>query len=442
MRKYRREPLTFVNLALALANDYVQLYVIDPENDSYVEYSHKDDTDTIEQVAVGENFFEDVPHNAREQVYEEDLEQFLAAFRKEVITEALNGGRSFSITYRLVINGTPRYFFLKTIRATDRSIVIGVQDIDEQKRRELEAQAESRAYSEIAQSLASLFEVIYHVDISTNHYTEYSSSESYARLGLNNKGDDFFTRAKQDIDLVIHPDDRNRVIAQLERETMLDSLEKNGVLQITYRQILDNRIQYVELLAFFKQGDSDSIVIGVRNIDAQKRREQSMEKKTQTFIDMANRDALTAVKNKRAYAQAETELDKKISDNTIEDFAIVICDINGLKTINDTMGHNAGDEFIKNGCKDICDIFQHSPVFRIGGDEFAVIVAGSDYNMRDELMDRFSDIQTEHKTNGGVTIACGISDFDRKKDMCVQDVFERADAFMYNNKKMFKDNKI
>ena len=132
------------------------------------------------------------------------------------------------------------------------------------------------------------------------------------------------------------------------------------------------------------------------------------------------------------------ELDEKITNDEITDFAIVICDINGLKNVNDTKGHNAGDEFIKSGCKDICDVFEHSPVFRIGGDEFAVIVKDRDFADRERLMEEFLKIQEQHRRTGLVTIACGISEFDKDKDIRVQDVFERADSLMYHNKKEFK----
>ena len=112
---------------------------------------------------------------------------FLNAFQKEAVVQALADGKSFSLTYRRNINGEPRYFFLKTIRQNDKDIIIGVQDVDAEKRKELEAAAESRTYSEIAESLASLFEVIYYIDINTGNYKEYSASESYAQLGFRQK---------------------------------------------------------------------------------------------------------------------------------------------------------------------------------------------------------------------------------------------------------------
>lgn len=564
MKKHDKSPISFARLALALANDYCSIYVINAEDDSYVEYSPSGDDKELVQVSSGKNFYEAVPHNCRELVYKDDQEFFLKAFKKSSVTQALENGRSFSLTYRLVIDGVPRYFFLKTIRSDDRSIVIGVRDIDAEKRKELENEKNSRAYAEIAKSLASLFELIYHIDIETGSYTEYSSSESFSKQGFGRSGNDFFERAKEDMKRVIHPDDRENIINKLERNVLLKALRQKGTVSLTYQQLVDNEYHYVNLLAFIQKADKEHIVVGVRNIDAEKSREaqsqtfsdialalakryeviylvnivtneyteysasenyrklkvgttgkdffaesqmnmkrdiyepdlhmmstvmqkenlmkgistygkvpvnyrlmldgrpqyvslyavrpqddsdhiiiavanidEAMQKEF-AYQDMANKDSLTGVKNKRAYAQAEAELDDYIAKFTQPPFSVVVCDINGLKEVNDTKGHNAGDAFIRNACSIICNIFKHSPVFRIGGDEFAVIMKGSDYDERTHLMEELNKVLEANKHNGMVILAAGISDFDPDLDMRVQDVFERADNLMYDNKKICK----
>ena len=155
-------------------------------------------------------------------------------------------------------------------------------------------------------------------------------------------------------------------------------------------------------------------------------------------MDMANRDELTGVKNKRSYAQTEMQIDNRISGGDTPEFSVVVCDLNCLKQTNDKYGHNAGDDFIRESCKLICNVFTHSPVFRVGGDEFAVILRDSDYERRYELLINLDKILGDNKRNGIKPIAVGMSDFESSKDIRVQDVFERADAQMYKDKRMCK----
>ena len=158
-----------------------------------------------------------------------------------------------------------------------------------------------------------------------------------------------------------------------------------------------------------------------------------------TFKNMANTDSLTGIRNKHAYSEAEALLNQRIRQNDIDKLGVVVCDINGLKLANDTLGHAAGDKLIKDACSLICEYFTHGAVYRIGGDEFVVLLKGHDYDCRLELLDTLRGNMLRNKDEGKVTVAFGISDFDRSVDMRVQDVFERADAAMYKYKKSFKN---
>ena len=159
--------VSFTSLAIALASDYNSLYVVDTQDDSYVEYAPSGVQKDLVPISRGDKFFEDVPHNVEKLVWPEDQASFLKAFQKDAMLRALETGLSFSHTYRLIIDGMPRYFFLKAIRA-DGYIVIGVRDIDVQMQKQLESEAASRIYAQIAQSLASRYEVIYYVNTVTN----------------------------------------------------------------------------------------------------------------------------------------------------------------------------------------------------------------------------------------------------------------------------------
>lgn len=149
-------------------------------------------------------------------------------------------------------------------------------------------------------------------------------------------------------------------------------------------------------------------------------------------------DPLTGVKSKHAFLISEKQYDDAIGEHSAKEFAIAVCDVNGLKVINDTQGHKAGDEYIKNAGIMICDIFQHSPVYRIGGDEFVVILTGRDYTIRKELVLALHDRSVVNIGSGGVVISGGYSDYDPEKDSTFHDVFERADALMYKEKQLLK----
>lgn len=149
-------------------------------------------------------------------------------------------------------------------------------------------------------------------------------------------------------------------------------------------------------------------------------------------------DPLTGVGSGNAFLEIQKDYDVSIHDGTKGEFAVVVCDANGPKAVNDTLGRRAGDEFIVDACHMICDFFQHSPVYRTGGDEFAVILEGRDYLIRKELVIALHDRSVEHLGTGEVVIAGGLAEYRPGEDTDFRDVLERADAYMHEEKKLLK----
>lgn len=165
-----------------------------------------------------------------------------------------------------------------------------------------------------------------------------------------------------------------------------------------------------------------------------------LQKKLTKTSRVANRDPLTGVRSMAAYTDKIDEL-KAYTESQVRGFSLVECDVNGLKHVNDTFGHDVGDIYIVNACRTICNVFKHSPVYRIGGDEFVVVLQGMDFDKREKLLEELREAVNEglSKTDvahGRVSLAAGIADYDPDKDKTVGDVLKRADISMYNNKKM------
>ncbi|MCR5419548.1 MAG: diguanylate cyclase [Lachnospiraceae bacterium] len=156
----------------------------------------------------------------------------------------------------------------------------------------------------------------------------------------------------------------------------------------------------------------------------------------------ANTDALTGVKNRNAFELSQRRINAEIESGEEVDFSIVICDVNGLKAINDNVGHDEGNKLLINACRLICRTFKRSPVFRIGGDEFVVILRNDDYEMRQDLvgglMKRMTAQNYDPMDINKVSFAIGMADFDPEIDKECTDVFKRADVIMYEHKKSIK----
>ncbi|MDO5476167.1 MAG: EAL domain-containing protein [Eubacteriales bacterium] len=163
-----------------------------------------------------------------------------------------------------------------------------------------------------------------------------------------------------------------------------------------------------------------------------------MNKRSVENERMANIDPMTGVKSKHAYLVREKEIDEAIEEGSLETLAVVVCDVNGLKKINDTLGHKAGDEYICAACKMVCEIFAHSPVYRIGGDEFVMILTGRDYILRKDLLKLLHDRSVANISAGGVVVSGGVSEYVPGQDRKFHDIFERADELMYEEKQLLK----
>ena len=160
---------------------------------------------------------------------------------------------------------------------------------------------------------------------------------------------------------------------------------------------------------------------------------------------LAYRDALTGVKNKTAYQEAERRLEEQMRNGRPE-FAVIVLDINNLKKINDHYGHDFGDMFIVDACRLICKSFPHSPVYRIGGDEFVVILEGADYANCTHLLESFHDAIEEYNRSDQqdkhLSIARGIAVYNSVTDLVFSNVFKRADDAMYHNKADMKRKRV
>ena len=446
-KEIARQREVYNQITASLAGQYDTLYYIDIETSTYVEISSTDEYKKLNVPATGKDFFAESRRSIRKYVHPEDQESVLKLHYKDAMLLNLKHRNSFSMAYRLVVDNQVKHIRHTEIMSGDKKhIIVCVENIDEEVRASLEfkeTKEKSVTYSRIAESLASHYDLIYYIDVQTQHYIEFSSHKLYGELDIKEEGDDFFRIAEQNAERVIHPEDRDRIIAFVNRDNFISQLENNRCLVEDYRMVVDGGEPQYTRMTVSMSSDKTHFIMCIENRQEAVRKEKELLQSLSMANEFARKDGLTGTRNKTAYHEYEKGLEQELYENKDLKFGIVICDLNDLKLINDTQGHKAGDDYIKSACKLICRVFAHSPVFRVGGDEFAVVLKGQDYVERGNLMDSFRrQIEENIRIGNGALVASGMAEYQSDSDRSVDDVFKRADSRMYEDKVHIKELKL
>ena len=160
--------------------------------------------------------------------------------------------------------------------------------------------------------------------------------------------------------------------------------------------------------------------------------------------ELANKDALTNVGNSMAYEHLINQINEHIQEEPQFEFGVAMFDLNSLKQINDTLGHQCGDAAIIKLSKIICKLFSHSKVFRIGGDEFVAILQNEDYRNAKTIIEKFRKLMDKNVNDTSlpkeerISAPVGYASYDPIIDKTYSDVFNRADSNMYQEKNKMK----
>ena len=432
------------HIARALAKGFRELYYINVETGDFIVYRTNEETGLLEEVRKGGGFFESCQVEVHIFVYSEDREAFSKAMVRETLLKETERSKTFSMTYRILVEGEPLYVRMKASRMEDddRYLVLGVADVDaemKQRRENDRIKEEHMAYNRLNALTGDLLGV-YIIAPETGRYREYSSEPKFANFEMPKSGPDFLEDFRTRGRKYVYAEDRERFLNAFTYETIYKEIETNGLFTLSCRMLLGEQPSYVQIkAAIVEEQEGKRVIVGVNDIELLVRQEQDFARRLSHARKMATVDALTGVKTKHAYLDLEERLNSEIEAGLSPEFAVIILDINDLKLVNDTQGHQAGDKYIKDACMIICQTFKHSPVYRVGGDEFAVVSQGEDYSRIDELVESIHIHNREAAESGGIVIACGMSKYTG--DPSVAAVYERADHLMYTNKTTLKDGR-
>lgn len=169
----------------------------------------------------------------------------------------------------------------------------------------------------------------------------------------------------------------------------------------------------------------------------------SMQARVKKMNALAYRDALTGAGNKAAYEKEVIRLDWEIMMDRAK-FVLIMVDLNYLKRVNDTFGHDHGNLYIQKMYSMLQNAFSEDPIFRIGGDEFIVLANQKERQECEARAERLKKEMEQMSRNHvlepweKVSTAIGIAEYQSDKDMSVSEVFQRADEAMYADKRAMR----
>lgn len=153
--------------------------------------------------------------------------------------------------------------------------------------------------------------------------------------------------------------------------------------------------------------------------------------------NLAYVDKLTGIKNNTAYLHDVSLIKEEILEGQ-GDFSLFVIDINGLKVINDNYGHYYGNRLIITASKVIAEVFGYENAYRIGGDEFAVIMKNADSLKCSRLEKEFEITMEKEIGEIRLSAAIGSAIYNKSVDDSYESVFKRADGEMYKEKMEMK----
>lgn len=144
-------------------------------------------------------------------------------------------------------------------------------------------------------------------------------------------------------------------------------------------------------------------------------------------------DSLTGLYNRTCFEEEMTRLGKMRNLRV----GIIVCDVDSLKLINDTLGHEVGDRLIKAAAHIIKETFRGSDIAaRIGGDEFAILIPNAERSTLDDCSARLQLAISRHNLSAmeyNLSISVGFA-LKEENMMFMEDAFKEADSNMYNDK--------
>ncbi|MCR5843163.1 MAG: hypothetical protein K6G66_04325, partial [Oscillospiraceae bacterium] len=240
----------YSDVARAISRDFFRVFCINTDTNVYVEFTPHAQDEALDVRTVGENF-QDVVLRFLEATYAPDLDMVRAAFTKQNVLGVLDMGDSFSLDFRMLLDGKPAFVRLKATRLNPEDpsrILVALRNNDAHMQRLAtyeNGMSKELSFTAVSEALTSDYACIFYVNTRTNEYIEYSSNDRYKSLAFPSSGKDFFAMCREDFARIVFAEDRDIFLRAMDRENLLKVLSTDRLFLLTFRVFLDNTPVYI-----------------------------------------------------------------------------------------------------------------------------------------------------------------------------------------------------
>ncbi len=279
---------------------------------------------------------------------------------------------------------------------------------------------------EILDSMAEIYDNVNLIDFVNN--TEMSLRDVEQKKHGIDMSAQTHTIMNQRLKNQVMPDQIDKFLTFTNIKTVRSRLSHKKLISADFIDVISGwfRAQYITVDSSL-DGIPNVVIYTTRNVDEEKRREENL-------IRISLTDEMTRLFNRRCYDEDLKELrNSELSD----DFVLFSIDVNGLKTVNDTRGHAAGDELIKGAANCLAlSIGNKGKVYRTGGDEFVAVIHTDDPDkLRDSIKDKAKEWHGAYTDE--ITMSIGYASHKDKSSATIDDLEHIADADMYADKERY-----
>ena len=234
----------------------------------------------------------------------------------------------------------------------------------------------------------------------------------------------------------VHPDDLELALENVSR-ALSGSFPKSVASYRIQHKNGEFRWFEVHVQRVRKADGSYHVQSAARDITARRDLEQRLAKQAEELRDLSLQDGLTGLYNRRGFMEvAKQALRAAIRENQAA--AVLFADLDGLKLVNDRLGHEAGDRFIREAGALLQATCRASDIVaRLGGDEFVVFAphVGADPDIvRARLELAVAELNAEAGREYELSFSVGVALFDPRSPAPLDELLKTADSRMYDAK--------